>query len=154
MIEQIGELRRFVGHFSGIGTNHENEKFVGQFDLSEIFDGKGFQIKFSANADGNPKSIFHSEFSTIAPSLNGSISLFNFNTNTPFLAEHQLVASNFTAKQREFIFRFGNVENKNSFREEIRLELMNDNRVGYHYSWGMPGGDFSYRSGVVMEKKI
>lgn len=152
MIDLFKEIGKYSGRFSGLGTNHENEKFVGQLELIELFDGKGFQIKFSARADGSPTAIFHSEVSTIAPNLTGGISLFNFNTNTPFLAEHVLISSDTKKENLDFIFRFGDTQNKNSFREEVRLELLSNGRVGYHYSWGMPGGDFAYRSGVIMEK--
>lgn len=38
------------------------------------------------------------------------------------------------------------------FREEIHLELCTDGRIGYHYYWGMPGGEFAYRSGLMMKR--
>ena len=141
-----------MGCYSGIGINHENKEFVGQLELNELFDGKGYQIKFFAHPNGSTKEIFHSEVSTIALNMTNKISLFNFNTNMPFLAEHFLISSEDKNGYHEFIFRFGEINDKHSFRQEITLELKADGQVGYHYSWGMPNFDFAYRSGVVMTK--
>ena len=152
MNDVLREIRKYCGHYSGVGINHENQKFLGRFELSEILDGAGLQISFSASAEGDAAMVFHSEVSTIAQSGADGISLFNLNTNTPFMTEHALVAHENRGAHREFIFRFGDVHDSKSFREEVRLDLMRDGRVGYHYSWGMPDGDFAYRSGVVMER--
>lgn len=150
MNEALQKARKFCGRFSGTGTNHANEQFIGDFELAELLDGKGFQIKFLARSEKNSAVIYHSEVSLLAPNSTGGLSLFNLNTNIPFLTEHTLVASQSSASGSDLTFRFGKLEDQNSFREEIRLEFLNDERVGYHYSWGMPGASFEYRSGVVM----
>jgi hypothetical protein len=154
MIHLFSELPKFLGCYSGVGINHENKEFLGQFELTELFDGKGYQIKFLAHAIGSPTEIFHSEVSTIARNIYDHISLFNFNTNMPFLAEHFLISSEGNSGFQEFIFRYGDIQNKHSFRQEIKLELMLDGQVGYHYSWGLTNSEFAYRSGVAMTKGL
>ncbi len=139
-------FKKALGFYSGEGINHEKEKFIGSFDLQEILGGRGFQIKFEAKSPTNPAAIYHSEVSTVAPNISNGLSLFNLNTNTPFLAEHTYVES---SNSNHMIFRFGDTPNRNSFREEIHLHL-STNEIRYEYHWGMPGGEFQYRSGATM----
>lgn len=143
-------LKKAQGSYSGPGINHEKENFIGRFDLLEILGGRGFQIKFEAKSATNSAMIYHSEVSTIAPNISNGISLFNLNTNMPFLAEHTYVEG---SNLNHMIFRFGDTENRNSFREEIHLHL-GENEIRYEYHWGMPGGDFQYRSGASMQKTV
>lgn len=144
-------LREMVGSYQGEGINHENEKFRGTFSLVEILNGAGFQIQFEARSLLNSSIVFHSEFSTVATNAAGGVSLFNLNTNVPFLAEHVLVQETAKSNDKNFIFRFGDVSNPNSFREEIHLK-MNSTSIRYDYHWGMPHGEFSFRSGVSMTR--
>lgn len=141
-------LKKAIGSYSGEGINHEKENFIGTFDLQEILGGRGFQIKFEAKSLTNPSAIYHSEVSTVAPNISNGISLFNLNTNTPFLAEHTYVEG---SNSNHMIFRFGDTANRNSFREEVHIHL-GENDVRYEYHWGMPGGEFQYRSGASMRK--
>ncbi len=43
------EIKKYTGHYSGIGINHEKEKFIGKFELVDLLNGKGFQLKFIAS---------------------------------------------------------------------------------------------------------
>lgn len=141
-------LKKAQGSYSGGGINHENEKFIGTFDLLEILGGRGFQINFEAKSPTNPAAVYHSEVSIVAPNVSNGLSLFNLNTNTPFLAEHTYVPG---SNSNHMIFRFGNTENRNSFREEVHIHLSAD-EVRYEYHWGMPGREFQYRSGASMRR--
>lgn len=140
------DLKKYLGTFTGEGLNHEGEKFAGSMEIISLFGGKGLQIRFEATSLKDPHLIFHSEVSTLAQNARGGFSLFNFNSNTPFLAEHVLQES---SENLNFVFHFGKTDDPNTFREEIRLELLSEG-IGYHYSWGLPGGEFKYRSGVKM----
>ncbi len=144
----LNTLKNATGSYSGEGINHEKEKFIGSFDLQEILGGRAFQIKFEAKSATNPSAVFHSEVSTLAPNISNGVSLFNLNTNTPFLAEHVYIEG---SDPNHMVFRFGDRGNKNSFREEVHIRL-GGNEIRYEYHWGMPGGDFQYRSGASMHK--
>jgi len=149
--ELFAELQGRFGVYRGTGRNHENQPFIGELELTALLGEKGVQIRFHAHSESDRGLVFHSEISTLAPNASGGVSLFNLNTNTPFLAEHALVSATARATHREWVFRFGDLANRHSFREEIRLDLFRDGRAGYHYSWGLPGQDYGYRSGLVME---
>jgi len=144
----IDALKKAIGTYRGEGINHENENFIGTFRLQEVLAGRGFQIFFEAVATNNPSISFHAEHSTIAFNSQNGLSLFNLNTNIPFMAVHQLVEG---PNPYELIFRFGDIGNQNSFREEVRLNLNGEN-VRYEYHWGLPGGEFAYRSGATMSR--
>lgn len=144
----LKSLKRALGSYRGEGVNHEGEKFIGKFTLEEILGGAGLQILFEAVSAQNSSLKFHSEQSVIAPNVASGLSLFNLNTNTPFLAEHRYVDESTDGRM---IFRFGDLSNQNSFREEIHLTL-SDRTVRYEYHCGMPGGDFAYRSGATMTR--
>jgi hypothetical protein len=113
-------LRKALGSYSGDGINHEKEKFIANFDLQEILGGRGFQIKFEAKSSTNPSAIFYSEVSTVAPNISNGLSLFNLNTNTPFLAEHTYVEG---SSPNYMVFRFGDTANLNSFQEEVHIHM-------------------------------
>lgn len=56
-----------------------------------------------------------------------------------------------TEHGQKFIFGFGNVDDQNTFREEIHLELL-ENGLRYTYFCGMPDGDFAERSGCFFKQ--
>lgn len=149
----LEKIQKLDGFYEGTGLNHEKEEFKGILELSNILDGVGVQIRFKAHAIKNPDKVFHSEISTIAPNPKGSLSLFNLNTNTPFLAEHVLVAEENGSHELKLIFRFGELNNDRNFREEVRIDIFHNGSLGYHYSWGLPGGPFLYRSGLTLQQK-
>ena len=72
--------------------------------------------------------------------------MWNLNNNSPGMAELELRTTD-----DGIVFGIGDGNDGNTFREEIKIELDND-RIGYHYSWGMPGGEFAYRSGLKMNR--
>lgn len=141
-------LKEYLGCYQGQGINHEGEKFDGIFELTEVAQGAGYQIKFQAKSL-DLKTVFHSEVSTLSATMNGGFSLFNLNSNTPFMCEHKLVTNEIKDACLQLKFRFGNIEDNNSFREEISLEATNKT-ISYGYSWGLPGGNFAERSKVTL----
>ncbi len=145
------QLNNMVGTYTGHGINHEGQPFVGHLELSKILDGKGLSLKFSAiGIDG---TLYHNEDSTIAPSLQESLTLWNLNTNSPCLIPHEIRRTKKNAEGwYSLTFGFNNPDDKNTFREEITLELLDSSSLSYSYSWGLPGGDFKERSGAKMKK--
>lgn len=150
MKQFFSDLSNACGLYKGQGLNHENQTFTGEFNLKSLLGGKGFSIRFTARgADG---SIFHREESTIAPAMTEKLTLWNFNSNTPALIAHELRSTNLKPNCKAcFIFGFNDVNDMNSFREEVALDIWNNGDVSYTYSWAMPGQEFKERSGVRMQ---
>lgn len=148
MKSPLDDLKKFIGFYRGQGINHEGEKFDGIFELTEIAEGTGYQIKFQAKSLDEKKT-FHTEVSILSATKAGGVSLFNLNSNTPFMCEHKMVAHEIKDNTLQFKFRFGNIEDKHSFREEIYIEAK-DHEIFYQYSWGLPEGVFADRSKVKL----
>jgi hypothetical protein len=146
MSSVMNALRQAAGSYRGEGVNHEGEKFFGTFVMNELLGGIGLEIKFEANSLTNSSVKFHAEHSIVAPNAANGVSLFNLNTNMPFLAEHRCSEE---SSKGQIIFRYGDPANRSSFREEVHLIIMASS-IRYEYHWGMPGGDFAYRSGATM----
>lgn len=147
----LSQLNDMVGTYVGEGINHENQPFTGHLELKSVLGGRGFQLKFTAT--GKNGMSFHQEESTIAPSIQEKLTLWNFNTNTPGLVPHELRTSDTKPNSMaSLVFGFNKPEDKNTFREEVALDIWDKVTLSYAYSWGLPGGDFQERSGVKMTK--
>lgn len=137
------------GTYRGHGSNHENEAFAGTFKLEPILAGRGFQVRFLATAaDG---TLFHAEHSLIAPDEQGTLCLWNFNSNAPGMLCHRLEA----IRQKDGLqasFVYGKLEDGASFRERVTLTINDDGSLRYAYAWGMPGGDFAERSALTLRR--
>ncbi len=142
----ISQLSELVGTYCGLGLNHEQQEFNGNLSIKSILEGKGIELEFLANgADG---TCFHAEKTIVTTDFSGNVKMWNLNSNSPGMTELELRSTD-----DGVVFGIGELDNGNSFREEVKIELLPEG-VGYHYSWGMPGGDFAYRSGLVMRKSL
>ena len=151
MKTKLLQLNEMAGTYVGQGTNHKGQPFAGNLELQSILDGRGVKLTFTAT--GNDGTVFHKEESTIAPSIQEKLTLWNFNTNTPGLVPHEL--RDYESKQgaaSSFVFGFNNPDDKNTFREEVTLDIWDKSSLSYTYSWGLPGGEFKERSGIRMSK--
>jgi ketosteroid isomerase-like protein len=151
MKDILETLSKVIGCYEGEGINHEGQPFIGRLALQPVLDGRGFTIKFSAT--GKEGTVYHQEESTIAPSINEKLVLWNFNTNTPGMVAHELRDSQAkTGVAKSLVFGFNQPMDTSTFREEIALDILSDSGISYTYSWGLPGGEFQERSGVRMAK--
>lgn len=149
----LANLRAHTGYYFGEGLNHEGQPFRGEFVLEALVDERGLSILFVAS--GSNGQVFHKEHSTIAPSIEGRLSLWSLNSNTPSLLQHDLVRSMpEQGAQATYVFGFGDIKNQNSFREEVAIDLFENGDVGYRYSWGLPNAEFAPRSGLRLKKKL
>lgn len=149
MNSQIEKLFSLKGKFTGNGINHEGQNFVGTFEVKEPYLKKG--LAFSFCAVGENKTNYHSESSLIGMSMKGTPALWISSSNHPGVFERELKSEKILpGGETEFIFSFGKREDRNTFREEIRVLLNPDQSLTYTYFWGMPGGDFAERSGCQM----
>lgn len=140
----IAQLVKWSGQYQGQGVNHDKEDFIGKLKLIPILKGKGIEISYTAT--GHDGTCYHEENTIISTDFNGNIKMWNLNSNSPGMTELEL-----KTVDKNMIFKLGDINDRRSFREEIKIELEIDS-IGYHYSWGLPGGDFSYRSGLKMTK--
>lgn len=141
----IQQLSEFSGQYNGQGVNHENEEFTGNLKVTPILNGKGIEIRYSAT--GVDGICFHEERTVISTDFSGNVKMWNLNSNSPGMAELDLRSNNVEG----LTFGIGDFNDVDTFREEIKIELKNKS-IGYHYSWGLPGGEFEYRSGLMMKK--
>lgn len=144
--EIISKLVARAGKYNGRGVNHEGQAFKGDLVLTPLLNGSGIHLSFKATGDDG--TVFHEEVTTIAADVLGEVGLYNLNTNMPGLAHHRLIQEN----GEKAVFAFGDRSDTKAFREEITIELHAHEGVGYKYAWGMPGGEFADRSGVVVRK--
>lgn len=145
----IHKLSKLKGQFTGSGLNHEGQNFNAIF---KILNTHPSGLAFFYEARGQDGTIFHSENSLIGKSLSQNLSLWVLSSNHPAIIEHQLKKQETTAHGQKFIFGFGNTEDRNTFREEIHLELL-ESGLRYTYHWGMPDGDFAERSGCFLKSE-
>lgn len=152
MHEILKLLAEREGHYIGDGINHDNENFKGKFSISPIINNHGIEITFTATGDDG--IVYHTEKTTIALSHNDDRPyMWSINSNTSYLFQHKLRKNEiFGDQNRRFVFGLNDPSNKDLFREEIQLDLLSNEEIGYHYYWGMPGEDFAYRSGLQMKK--
>lgn len=145
-------LAESVGDYSGRGINHEKQNFTGVLSLKFDFENKSLSLVSSATGDQG--QVFHSERSWLGFDITGSLVLYVVSNNHPAITPH-LFNRLETGKdgEKKIVFRFGDIQDKNSFREEININIFNDKSIEHFYSWGLPGGEFEPRSGSRMYGK-
>ena len=148
-----GLLAESVGEYSGLGVNHEKQNFTGNLNLKFDFENKSLALALSATGDKG--EVFHNEHSLLGFDVTGALVLYVVSNNHPAIVPHifNRIETGPDGEQK-IVFRFGNLEDKNSFREEININLFKDKSIEHFYSWGMPGGNFEPRSGSKMHKKV
>ncbi|MGZ3692650.1 MAG: hypothetical protein ACXWQO_00150 [Bdellovibrionota bacterium] len=143
-------LSEAIGTYRGSGINHEGQNFTGTLKLETAYPGKLLGLR--SNAIGSSGEVFHDEVSWIGKDLMGALTLYVTSNNHPGVTAHVFDRLNENSEAKEIIFRFGDPQNRNSFREEITFSLFSDGSLAHHYAWGMPGGDFAPRSGSRMQR--
>lgn len=143
----MNDLFSLRGRFAGRGMNHEGQSFTGVFEVKP----EGHRLSLSFTATGDDGTSFHTESSLIGRSLSGPPALWVLSSNHPGVFERPLKRSSSADGRSVYVFGFGEVEDRATFREEILLEI-DPASVRYVYSWGLPGGDFAERSGCRMQR--
>lgn len=149
----IENLCEFKGNYIGQGINHDNQEFKGALEISPLINGKGISIRFKAQ--GIDGEVYHEEETIIAPDDEGGFSLWTLNSNALMMYRHIYKES---IPKRDSLstlkFQYNQPDDASKFREIIELDLHKNGKIGYHYSWGMPGGDFKERSGLNLSKDV
>lgn len=132
------------GRYEGRGSNEQGHEFAAELELTPRVSGTLVELKFRAV---DHDSAFHEELTWITPDLRtDKLCLWTVSTNTPGVLCHVLTedrADDF--RERRFVFRMGEPDQKHSFRQEIVLDLMKNGTVEYRYSWGVPHEEFGPR---------
>lgn len=145
------DLNSRAGEYEGRGVNHEGQPFKGRLSLRPIVENKGVSLAFTAI--GLEGAVYHHEQSLISMNIAEKLCLWNLNTNIPGLLEHTYRREEPLNEGISHVFGFGDPADKNSFREEIGIDLWKNGEISYRYLWGMPGGEFAPRSSVRMKRK-
>lgn len=137
------------GLYRGHGTNYEGLPFQATFEIRPRVDGNVIEIRFRAQDEDHA---FHEELTWISSDLIGNrVALWTVSTNTPGVLRHDLVEdTSDDFKERRFVFRLGEPENRNAFRQEIILDSLRDGTFEYRYGWGVPHDAFSSRTRAVL----
>jgi hypothetical protein len=145
-------LVKATGSYAGSGINHEGENYSGFCILNSVMPKKLISVR--SEAKGQKGEVFHEEVSWIGRDLAGTLTLFVTSNNHPGITPH--VFNRLEESQeglKRIIFRFGNLDDVNSFREEVTFAIAADGSLQHQYAWGMPGGEFRPRSGSKMQKQ-
>ncbi len=152
MQKPFASLIARAGHYTGVGTNHDELRFLGDFTLAPILEGRGVAIQFSAT--GMDGEVYHQEWTTLALGADEKPKMWTINTNITGQMELDLRRTAPEGDAQEtYVFAIGDSSDVASFREEIALDLWADGDLSYRYSWGLPGGEFGMRSGLRLNKK-
>ncbi|STQ91549.1 hypothetical protein [Iodobacter fluviatilis] len=141
----LAQPRKFTGH----GTNHEGEDFIGHIEIKTLPSPVALMLYYSAcGADGQQ---FHSEATLLGNTAEGKLCLWPVMEELPFVLPHT-ESSSAVMTDGEFIaiFSSGPRDRTEIFREEITIKLQPDGGISYAHSWGMPGGTFEARSSCVL----
>ena len=97
--------------------------------------------------------LFNEEYTLICSDNKNHLSLWTLNNNIGTLIKFDLRRfRQVSPKHCLFIFGYGDPEDNNVFREEITIELWDNDELSYNYSWGEAGGHFLSRSTISMKK--
>lgn len=133
-----------MGRFIGDGVNHDNERFMGVMTLTPMLGNRGTSLSFTASGEGGV--VFHDERSLIGFDLQGEIVMVSTSNNRGTVIPYTLHA----VDQDRVMFRFGDVNARDTFRESRELTIQDNQDITYRFSWGLPGESFAERSAVRM----
>ncbi len=142
-------LAEHRGLYQGEGRNHVGECFTGRLELLRLPEDRTMAIRFSAAApDG---TIYHAEESIVADEAEDVVLVVESENMPEKVLEHRFRREEAAdGSFHAFVFGYNEVGDRESFRQEIAIELWENGDIGYRYSWGLPGGEFEPRSSVRM----
>lgn len=151
MNPNLENIQKYQGQYKGQGTNHTQDGFSGELELSSLLGGKGFRLCYSACDDNG--GLLHEEESILAPNEAGLFCLWNFNSNGSGVLCHLLTADEYTTEGNHLMhFDFGSLDDPAAFRQRVVLTLHAGGAISYDYAWGLAGEDFAERSSVKLFK--
>lgn len=150
LVPLLARLKAAAGKYHGSGFNHAGEAFEGHFEMTSSLSDSLIEIRFRASDADNA---FHEERTWITEDLlHGGLKLWTVSTNTPGILELKLAEdSGDGSYSTRAVFRLGEPNDLNHFREEISLNLRHDGAIEYVYSWGVPHEKFDVKSKALLK---
>lgn len=158
-------LTKREGKYVGIGVNHEKKDFKGILEVKSVVNHKGVSFRYKAigmagtefNKDtvlyNEETVLYNEEYTIICYDNENKLALWTLNNNIGTMVRFDLRRyRQVSPKHILFIFGYGDPDDNNIFREEITIELWDNDDLSYNYSWGEAGGHFLSRSSVRMKK--
>jgi|GEM_PF-1072228 len=158
----IADLIARAGQYVGRGVDSEGRVFLADLELSKVAAGKSVSYRFRAQALAGSE-VYHDESGLIGVGIDGQLALMASSNHYRhvFLRGLSRVDALEPAAENPvgtlpprggsaLVFAFNDSHQEDVFRDEIRLSLYDDGRVGHDYAWGLAGGPFAPRSNVVL----
>lgn len=151
MSEILQALLARAGSYRGEGTNHEQQTFIGRFDLRSVVEDRGVCIEFTATGVDDDE-VYHREFTLVAPGADSTLDMVTLSNNAPSTLTLELRrAGEEEGSERTIVFGIGAPEASDTLRMEVALDLWPGGELTYRFSWGLPGGEYAPRSSVRMK---
>jgi hypothetical protein len=136
-------IEALVGTWMGEGENHKGEPFTGRLMFFTVAEKHGVALTFSAR--GPDGDTFYKQYALIADDKFASVD--NLVPGMKMLTMRQSEPGKFC------VFGMGERDDTSSYRLEITLEIHSDHEIAYRFAWGLPGGEFHPRSGLLLTKE-
>lgn len=140
--------------FSGNGTNHEGENFIGRLDMQPLVNASALMLHYTATrTDGKQ---LHTEATLLAAAADGALCLWPVMAELPVVLPHRAIDSSHDEEDGTLavVFASGPRDMAHTFREEITIALKPGGELRITHSWGMPGGVFAERSSCTLRAVI
>jgi len=159
----IADLIARAGQYVGRGVDVTGRVFLADLELTKVAAGKSVAYRFRAQALAGSE-VYHDESGLIGVGVDGQLSLMASSNHFRFVFPRSLVRVDALGPAADepvgtlpppgagsvLVFAYNDHLAEDVFRDEIRLSLYDDGRVGHDYAWGMAGGPFAPRSNVVL----
>lgn len=143
--------------YVGRGTDSEGKMFAAELQLSDGAGGRNLRYRYRAVAwEGN--EVMHDEDGLLGIGLDGTLTLFAASSHYRHMFPRVLRRVEALDGQspgvvagRRLVFGYHAPEQRDTFRDEIGLAILENDKFGYAFSWGLPGGELALRAEVVMQ---
>lgn len=142
----LAALLAQASSFSGHGTNHEGEHFVGRLELQPLVNASALMLHYTATrTDGKQ---LHQEATLLAAAADGALCLWPVMEELPFVLPHRAIDSSLDEEDGTLavVFASGSRDTVHAFRQEITIAIKPGGELRMTHSWGLPGGAFAERS--------
>ncbi len=131
-----------AGTWTGEGTTQEGEPFTGRLIFLTVAEKHGVAVSFSAR--GGDGELLYKQYGLIAD--NEFASVDNQAAGMTMLTMRQSEPGKFC------VYGMGKLADASSYRLEITIEIHSNHEIAYRFAWGLPGGDFHPRAGLLLKR--
>lgn len=153
-----------AGQYVGRGSDLEGRVFHADLAIARAAGGRSAHYRFRTQAFSGSE-VYHDESGLVGIGTDGRLALMASSNHyrrvfPRRLARVELIeplagdSSGLLPPEhgggRSLVFAHGDARNTEEFRDEIKLSLYNDGRVGHDYAWGLAGGPFAPRASAIL----